>query len=263
METIFLFSLLLGLIVGLLAGLFGIGGGLVIVPALAMLFSYQHYPAEQVLLLAVATSLATIILTAISSIYAHHRLGAVIWSFVWRLSPLIMLGAMLGAAIAEKMPTQLLRYVLVLFLLYVGTVMALQIKTKASTTNTAPVFDYATALFIGLMSAIVGIGGGTLTVPYLIRRHVSMHSAVAIASACGLPIALAGTLSYGVLAWHTPNLPEGCWGYVSLPAFLGITSTSLLTAPLGAKLAHRLPAAQLKRYFSVLLFIMAAKLAWH
>lgn len=263
MTEIFLASLVLGLVAGLLAGLFGIGGGLVIVPVLAMLFTSQHFPAEQVLLIAIATSLATIVLTAISSVLAHHRLGAVVWAIVWRLSPMIVVGSAIGAVIAEQMPAQLLRYVLIGFLVYVGTVMALQIKPQAKAQKPSKVVDYSVALLIGLLSSIVGIGGGTLTVPYLVHRQISMHNAVAVSSACGLPIALSGTLSYSLLGWSASGLPEGCLGYIYLPAFLGITLSSLLTAPLGAKLAHRIPAAQLKRYFSLLLFIMAVKLAWY
>lgn len=263
MITIFLASLILGLIAGLLAGLLGIGGGLIIVPVLALLFKSQGFAAHQILLMAVATSLATIILTAIASVLAHHRFGAVLWHIVWRLSPMIIIGAVIGAVVAKQLPAEVLRHILILFLLYVGTIMALQIKPKTRSINTSKLMDYSVALSIGLLSSIVGIGGGTLTVPYLIHRQVSMHHAIAVASACGLPIAIAGTISYALLGWNAPDLPEWSLGYISLPAFCGITLSSIITAPLGAKLAYRLAAAQLKRYFSILLFIMAAKLAWY
>lgn len=259
---LFLFtaSIFLGLIAGLLAGLFGIGGGLVIVPVLTFLFN-GYFPQEHILLFAIATSLATIIFTAIASVITHHRLGAVSWVMVRRLSPLIVLGSVLGAIIAEHLPTMLLRYILVVFLCYVGVRMALAIKPSASTNKPSAWLDYGTALLIGLLSAIVGIGGGTLTVPYLVQRHYRMQSAVAIASACGLPIAVASTISYLLLGWHQHY--EWSIAYISLPAFAGITLGSVITAPLGAKLAHRLPAEQLKRYFSLLLFLMAIKLLWH
>ncbi|ASF45307.1 sulfite exporter TauE/SafE family protein [Methylovulum psychrotolerans] len=263
MLSIFLASLALGLVAGLLAGLFGIGGGLVIVPVLAFVFKEQGYPPDITLLMAVATSLATIILTALSSVYAHHRLGAVVWQKVWRLSPMIMVGSGLGAVVAERIPADTLRLILVAFLLYVGTQMAFQLKPKPGATAPSLWLDGIAATIIGLMSAIVGIGGGTLTVPYLVYGNQPMRNAVAISSACGLPIAIAGTASYALLGWHATHLPDYSVGYVSLPAFAGVGLTSILTAPLGAKLANKLPAAHLKRYFSVLLWVMAAKLLWH
>jgi len=255
-------SLALGLIAGLLAGLFGIGGGLVIVPVLVMLFSQQGLPSEHILLMAIATSLATIILTAISSISAHHRLGAVIWPKVYRLSMMIILGAGLGASVAKQLPTDTLRYFLAVFLVYVGSLMALEIKPKASKQPPSCCLDGFVALLIGLISSLVGIGGGTLTVPYLVHGQMPMRNAVAVASACGLPIALTGTISYIALGWQNPSLPNWSLGYVYLPAFAAVSITSMITAPLGAKLANQLPAAKLKRYFAILLFIMAAKLLW-
>jgi uncharacterized membrane protein YfcA len=263
MISIFIASLVLGLVAGVLAGLFGIGGGLVIVPVLAFVFKEQGYPPETILLMAVATSLATIVLTAISSVLAHHRLGAVIWSKVWRLSPMIMVGSAIGAVVAKQLPADILRWVLIVFLVYVGTQMAFQFKPKPGLAKQPLWLDGVAATVIGLMSAIVGIGGGTLTVPYLVYAQLPMRNAVAISSACGLPIAIAGTASYALLGWHVADLPEWSLGYVSLPAFAGVGLTSILTAPIGAKLANRLPAAQLKRYFSVLLWVMAVKLLWH
>lgn len=260
---IFLISLALGSVSGVLAGLFGIGGGLIIVPVLAMVFKAWGFPSAMLLLMAVATSLTTIILTAISSVAAHHRLGAVVWPRVWRLSPGIMLGSGLGAVVAEHISADALRYILIVFLLYVGVQMALQIKPKAAVVQQGKWQDYGTAVLIGVMSAIVGIGGGTLTVPYLVHGQLPIKNAVAVASACGLPIAVAGTISYALLGWRVSGLPEWSLGYVYLPAFLGIGLSSMCTAPLGAKLAHKLPARQLKRYFSLLLFVMAAKLLWH
>ncbi|MCF7986281.1 MAG: sulfite exporter TauE/SafE family protein [Methylovulum sp.] len=263
MVDMILASLVLGLIAGLLAGLFGIGGGLVIVPVLVILFTQQGLPPEHILLMAIATSLATIILTAISSVSAHHRLGAVIWPKVYRLSMMIILGAGIGASVAKQLPTDILRYFLVTFLVYVGGLMALEIKPKASKQQPSRYLDGIVALFIGLISSLVGIGGGTLTVPYLVHGQMPIRNAVAVASACGLPIALAGTVSYVTLGWHNPSLPNWSLGYVYLPAFAAVSITSIITAPLGAKLANQLPATKLKRYFAILLFIMAAKLLWN
>lgn len=263
MVEIFSASILLGIVAGLLAGLFGIGGGLIIVPAQVFLFSAQGFPAEQVMLMAVATSLATIILTAISSVLAHHRLGSVVWPRVFRLSPGIVIGAAAGAVIAEQVSADNLRLVLVAFLLYVAVQMALQIKPQSGPVRQSKALDYFAGGFIGLLSSIVGIGGGTLTVPYLVHGQMLMRNAVAVASACGLPVAIAGTLSYALLGWNNTCLPNWSLGYVYLPAFFGISFSSIFTAPIGAKLAHKIPAQKLKRYFSLLLFVMAAKLMWH
>lgn len=264
MTEIFVASLLLGLVAGLLAGLFGIGGGLVIVPALIVLLSTQGWPEKTVLLIAVATSLATIILTALSSVAAHHRLGAVNWRKVARLSPMIMLGSAAGAVAAQYFSADALRYALAGFLFYAGLLMAFKINPKpAAQPATQPLaLDCAAGLLIGMLSSIVGIGGGTMTVPYLVHGHMPMRNAVAVSGACGLPIAIAGTASYAWLGWQAANLPAASLGYVYLPAFAGIGLCSMITAPLGAKLASQLPAAKLKRYFSLLLFAMVIKLLW-
>jgi uncharacterized membrane protein YfcA len=260
---IFSVSILLGIVSGLLAGLFGIGGGLVIVPVLVILFTAQGFPAELVMLMAVATSLAVIILTAISSVLAHHRLGSVVWAKVFSLSPGIIIGAAVGAVIAKLISADMLRNILALFLTYVAIQMALQVKPKPGQVKQSKALDFLVANIIGLLSSIVGIGGGTLTVPYLVRGQMLMRNAVAVASACGLPIAVAGTVSYALLGWNAPHLPEWSLGYVYLPVFLGTGFSSIVTAPIGAKLAYKLPAAKLKRYFSLLLFVMAAKLIWY
>ena len=263
MIEIFLVSILLGMVSGLLAGLFGIGGGLVIVPVLVILFTAQGFPADLVMLMAVATSLAVIILTAIASVLAHHRLGSVVWAKVFRLSPGIMVGAAVGAVVAKHISADTLRYILVIFLLYVAIQMALQVKPKPDHVKQSRALDFLVANIIGLLSSIVGIGGGTLTVPYLVSGQMLMRNAVAVASACGLPIAVAGTVSYALLGWNVLHLPEWSLGYVYLPVFLGTGLSSIATAPIGAKLAYKLPAAKLKRYFSLLLFVMAAKLMWY
>ena len=262
MSDIIVVSSVLGIVSGLLAGLFGIGGGLVIVPVLAVLFKAQGFSANLIMIMAVATSLAIISFTAVSSVWAHHRLGSVIWEKVVRLVPGIIMGSALGAVVAKQISAEGLRIFLVVFLLYVGIQMAWEITPKTGLVKQSRILDFFVAIIIGLLSAIVGIGGGTLTVPYLVRGQMIMRNAVAVSSACGLPIAIAGTTSYILLGLNVGNLPVGSIGYIYLPAFLATGLTSILTAPLGAKLAHRLPAKKLKRYFSLLLFVMAAKLVW-
>lgn len=260
--TIFLASLLLGGISGLTAGLFGIGGGLVIVPMLAMLFAAQGFPTDLIMIMSIATSLATIVFTSMASLLAHHRLDSVLWPKVQILAPGIMLGAAVGTVIADYLSGGFLRFIFIIYLLGVGVQMALELKPKPGQQPPTQQLDFIAATIIGLLSSLLGIGGGTLTVPFLVHFQTPMRNAVAIASACGLPIALVGTIGYALLGKAALQLPDWSLGYIYAPAFLGIVLTSVYTAPIGARLAHRLPAKQLKRYFSLLLFVMAAKLIW-
>jgi hypothetical protein len=262
MIAIFLASLVLGAVSGLMAGLFGIGGGLIIVPVLAVLFAGQGFPSELIMIMSVATSLATIIFTSIASVLAHHRLNSVLWYRVQALAPGIMVGSAIGAVVADHIDADLLRSIFIIYLVSVGVQMALKWKPKPGREQPSKELDFGAAVIMGLLSSLLGIGGGTLTVPFLVHFQTPMRNAVAIASACGLPIALAGTLSYALLGRDALQLPEWSLGYIYLPAFLGIILTSIYTAPIGAKLAHKLPAEELKRYFSLLLFVMAAKLIW-
>lgn len=263
MNELFLISLLIGAIAGVLAGLFGLGGGVVIVPALNWLFSAQHYPQQHIMIMAVATSIATIILTSTSSLISHQRLGSIIWGRVFRLSPGILMGAGIGALLAEMVAGEILKWFFISYLCYVGLRMLLatrQVNKGFKEKKAEHWLDYVVGNAIGLLSALLGIGGGTLTVPYLIGRQVPMKNAVAVSSVCGLPIAISGTLAYVYLGWDKTILPEWNFGYINIPAWCGITACSVLTAPLGAKLAHRLPAAKLKRYFSIVLFLIAIKM---
>ena len=260
----FLASLLLGAISGLLAGLFGIGGGLVIVPILLSLFSsLAIIPEHLIMITAIATSLATIVFTSISSILAHHRQQTILWYKVWHLTPNIVIGAALGAMLADEMNAGILRFIFIGYLLYISVQMAFQFKPSFGKIIENKALDVSASFVIGLMSSLLGIGGGTLTVPFLISCKLPMKNAVAISSACGLPIAIAASSSYIFLGLQQQDLPNGSFGYIYLPAFFGIVCCSILTAPMGAKLANKLPAAQLKRYFSILLFLMAGKMLCH
>jgi uncharacterized membrane protein YfcA len=261
-TVIFIASILLGTASGLIAGLFGVGGGLIIVPVLAVLFATEGFSPERVMIMSVATSLATIIFTSISSVLAHHRLNAVLWDKVFRLGPGIMIGAAAGALLAAHITGGLLRLLFILYLLIVGVQMAMQLKPKPGRKQPSKALDLFAACIMGLVSSLLGIGGGSLTVPYLVHYQTPMRNAVAIASACGLPIALGGTAIYAFLGKDSMQLPAWSLGYIYLPSFLGIVLTSTYTAVIGAKLAHKLPAVKLKRYFSILLFVMAAKLIW-
>lgn len=249
--------LALGIFAGFTAGLLGVGGGLIIVPVLSALFINQVFDKTIVMHLAIGTSLATIIFTSISSVWAHHKRGAVRWVDVVRLTPGIILGAWMGATIAGVISTSGLQLFFGLFELYVAIQMTLNITPKPHRSLPAKPGMFMAGNVIGSISSIVGIGGGTLTVPFLTWCNVNIREAVASSAACGLPIAIAGVIGFIVTGWNDAALPSGSFGFVYVPALLGIVAMSVLFAPLGAKVAHAIPTKQLKRVFAILLYILA------
>jgi uncharacterized membrane protein YfcA len=239
MVTEWVAYLALGAFAGTVAGLLGVGGGLIIVPALVFLLGQQGIN------IAIGTSLATIVITSVSSTWAHHRHGAVQWPVFARLSPGIVIGALLGAVIADYMSAILLRQVFGVFELLVAVQMAMGARPDAHRAVPAKAEMFGAGSVIGGISSVVGIGGGTMTVPFLVWCNVSMRKAVATSAACGLPIAIAGASGYILTGWNESTLPEWSSGYVYWPAFAGIVIMSVIFAPLGAYLAHRLPVASL------------------
>ena len=260
MVTSFLIYAVVGAIAGILAGLLGIGGGLVIVPMLVFSFTLQQIPSDLMMHLALGTSLASIIFTSISSCKSHHKRGAVRWDVVKRITPGILAGTFGGSYIAALLPTQILKGIFVVFLYYVATQMILGKKPAASRQIPGAGGMFGAGGIIGCFSSLVGIGGGTLSVPFLSWCNIPVHHAIGTSSAIGLPIALAGALGFILNGLGTPTLPAYALGYVYLPALLGIISMSVLTAPLGAKLAHSLPVDKLKRTFAILLFVVATRM---
>jgi uncharacterized membrane protein YfcA len=206
--------------------------------------------------------MATIIFTSLSSMRAHHKRGAINYAVFWRLTPGIITGTFLGAWVASLLSTMFLKVFFGLFLYYVASKMLM--KSKATSTRELPGYlgIFGAGNGIGIFSALVGIGGGTLTVPFLSWCNQTMHVAIATAAAVGLPIALAGTAGYVINGLNVQGIPGPHVGYVYIPAFLGIIAMSVLTAPLGAKLAHSLPVDKLKRIFAVLLLIVGTKMLW-
>ena len=251
-----------GAFAGVLAGLLGVGGGIVIVPMLSLVFPWQGVPPQYVQHLALGTSLASIIVTSISSSRAHNARGAVRWDIWKAITPGILLGTFVGGIVAAGLPIGFLKAFFVCFIYFVAVQMLLDFKPKAS--RELPGFAGTSAVggFIGLISSFVGIGGGTLSVPFMSFCNVPMHTAVGTSAAIGFPIAVAGTLGYIVGGWGMPDLPTGAIGYVHGLAFLGLASASFFTAPLGAKLAHKLPVKTLKRIFAVFLLIMGTRMLW-
>lgn len=251
----------LGVIAGFVAGLLGVGGGLIIVPVLIVIFQSNNFTADIIVHMAIGTSLASIVFTSMSSIYAHHfQHKAVQWDIVKRLTPGIIFGALLGAVIADFISAKILQKFFGVFELLVAFQMALNIKAHAARTLPKLAGMTSAGTGIGVISAIVGIGGGTLTVPFLSWCNIKIQNAVATSSACGLPIAIAGSVGFIITGWNEAALPEYAFGYVYWPAFLAIVISSMLLAPLGAWLAHRLSAAKLKRSFSLVLFVLGMKM---
>jgi len=252
--------LLTGAAAGLSAGLLGIGGGLIIVPILFFIFSHQPVPAEHVMHMALATSLATIIVTSLSSARAHHKRGAVLWPIVFDLSPGIIIGAWLGAMFASALSSNTLRPVFGVFELLVAIHLLANYKPGTHTTSISRTKSITGGVVIGSISSIVGIGGGTLTVPFLLWHNISIRNAVASSAACGFPIAVAGTVTYIFSGWSMESLPAYTLGYVYLPAFAMIIITSIITAPLGASLAHKLPEKTLRLFFAIFLLVLGFKM---
>ena len=252
--------LTLGATAGLLAGLFGVGGGLIIVPVLAWVFAAQGMNSDVIMHLAVGTSLASIWLTSLMSIRAHHQRGAVNWLLVRKLALGIVVGALSGALIADQLSTPVLKRMFGVFELFVAAQMLLVSRYQAHFEVPGNVGLTFAGGGIGLVSAIIGIGGGTLTVPFLVWCRVPMIQAVATSAACGLPIAVAGAAGFMLTGWNDAELPAWSTGYVYWPAWLGIVVASSLTAGLGARLAHSLPAARLRQLFALLLIGMGVKM---
>ncbi|MBX8478064.1 sulfite exporter TauE/SafE family protein [Pseudomonas cichorii] len=249
----FVLYLALGACAGVLAGLFGVGGGIIIVPVLVLSFGLQGFDASVLTHLAVGTSLATIVFTSINSVRAHHSLGAVRWPiFAW-LTVGILFGAGLGSLTASYIAGPYLQKIIGVFALLVALQMALDLRPRASRSVPGKPGLTAAGVVIGWASAIFGIGGGSLTVPFLTWRSLSMQQAVATSAACGFPIALASAISFMILGWHDSLLPPHSLGFVYLPALLGIAVTSMFFARFGARLAHKLSPRLLKRLFATLL----------
>lgn len=257
--TVLLLLFCLGGVVGVLAGLMGIGGGMVMVPFLIAAFRAEGYPDDALIKMAIATSLATIVFTAVSSVWGHHQRESVIWPAVRVMTPGIMLGALAGAQLVGLAPGALVSGVFGAFLLYSAWSIALRKQQPAGGQKTAKVSRTALAVGgvgIGTISSIVGAGGGFMTIPFLIRRGMMPTRAVGCSAACGLPIAVAGTIGY-IIAGERVDLAGAVVGYIHIPALLAIAAASVMTAPIGVRLAHKLSAGNLRKVMGVVLVTLA------
>ena len=256
--------IVLGLFTGFFAGMLGIGGGLVMVPALTMLFAAQAgFPAAEALHLALGTSMATILFTSLSSLRAHHKHDAVLWPVVYQITPGILFGTAVGTLCASNIPARPLAVFFTVFVCFVAVQMVMNFKPKPSRDLPGAGGVFAVGSGIGAISALVAIGGGALTVPFLTWCNVRVQKAIGTSAAVGFPIAAGGSLGYIFNGWGHAELPAGSLGYVYLPALAWLIPASMLSAPFGARLAHRLPVATLKRVFAGLLIALAAKMLWN
>ncbi len=249
-----------GSVAGFLAGLLGVGGGVVIVPILMFIFTAQHFPADHMIHIAIGTSLASIMFTSVSSFRAHHAHGAVNWHIVKAITPGILLGTLVGTFVVAKLPAHLLKTFFIVFLFYVATQLLLNFKPKPTRQLPGTGGMIAAGGVIGLVSSFVGIGGGALSVPFMTWSNVKMHNAIGTSAAIGFPIAVAGTVGYVLNGWSITDLPAWSFGFVHLPSLAGLVVASVLIAPFGAKAAHKLPVATLKKVFAVFLLIIGAKM---
>jgi uncharacterized membrane protein YfcA len=258
-PTLILELAILGVATGFLAGLLGIGGGMVMVPFLTYLLGQQGVSPDLAVKMAIATSMATIIFTSVSSVRAHHKRGAVRWPLVQGLAPGIVLGSLIGSlGVFAFLKGSFLALFFAGFVSFSATQMFLDKKPAPSRQVPGTVGLLGAGSFIGFLSGLVGAGGGFVSVPFMTWCNVAIHNAVATSAALGFPIALANVVGYIISGQDVPNLPEYAFGYLWLPALVVIASCSVFMAPLGASAAHRLPVKQLKRVFASILYVLAA-----
>lgn len=251
---------ILGAVVGLMAGLLGIGGGGILVPILTSVFIYQKFPLDHVVHLALGTSMACIMVTSYSSLRAHHAKGTVIWPLVWRMAPAIIIGTLCATFVAARLSGQMLAWFFSIFMAYVASQMFRTQPVRSSAAKPVKIELSIVATLIGAVSALVSIGGGSLTVPYLSWRSIEMRQAISTSAALGFPIALSGTLGYAINGLQNEVTLAHTIGYIYWPALLLISVSSYFTAKVGAAMAHRLPVILLKRIFGILLLLLSIKM---
>lgn len=250
-----------GAVVGFFAGLLGIGGGIIIVSTLALMFKAHGYAPDFVMHLAIGTSLAAMAAGALASFRAHHRRGAVDVDLVKTMTPGLVAGVFFGAFVARYAGIAFLKYFFLGFVLVNIAQMSLDLRPTPSRELPGRGVLVAIAFGIGVVSSFFGGGAAAVGVPFLLWCNVTTHRAIGTVAAMAFPLALAGTLGYVIAGWSVAELPPWSLGFVYLPAFIGISATSMLAAPLGARLAHRLKAATLRRIFAVFLVVMGVKVA--
>jgi len=258
-PTLIIELALLGMGTGFLAGLLGIGGGMLMVPFITIILSGRGVGPDLAVKMAIATSMATIIFTSISSVRAHHKRGAVRWDIVKRLSPGIVLGSIVSSlGVFALLKGSWLAVFFGAFVSFSATQMFLDKKPKPTRQMPGTGGQLAAGGVIGFLSGLVGAGGGFISVPFMAWCNVAIHNAVATSAALGFPIAVANVTGYVIAGQSVQDLPAGSFGYIWLPALVVIALCSVFTAPLGARAAHALPVSKLKRVFASILYLLAA-----
>lgn len=254
--------LLMGLFVGFFAGLLGIGGGLILVTLMVYLFTVQGFPADRLLHLALGTSITSIVFTSLSSLRAHHQHGAVRWDILRIAVPGLIVGTLLGTVVADLLKSKYLAIFFVIFVYYSAVQMFANIKPKPTRQLPGKVGMSIAAVIVGIVSSLVGVGGGVMTIPLMSLCNVPMRQAIGTSAALGLPIAVAGTVGYMVNGLGKDHLPALSVGYVYVPALVGIVVGTFITVPWGARMAHTMPVTRLQKIFAVILFILATRMLW-
>jgi uncharacterized protein len=251
-----------GAFVGLLAGLLGIGGGMTLVPVLAAMFAAQRFAPDHTVHLALGTGMASVVFTSSASVRMHHRLGGVDWSLVRRMGPAMVIGTLLATALSAWVPQRTLALAFAA-IVYAGATQIL-IGRKPSAASTLPSTPalVVIGLLIGVVCGLVSAGGAFMTVPFMLFCGVAMTTAIGTGAALGVPVAVVGTLGYIFSGRQVADLPPLALGFVYGPALLGLVAGSVLTAPWGARAAHRMPVATLRRIFAGLLYLLATKMLW-
>jgi uncharacterized membrane protein YfcA len=252
--------LAIGLVVGFLAGLLGIGGGMVMVPMLVFVFTAKGFPVGHMMHLALATALATIAFTSLSSVRAHHRHGGVDWAVARTMAPGILAGSLAAALAAGFIPTRPLAIFFTGFMFYAAAQMFVEIKPRAGRQLPGRAGLFAAGAGIGAISSVLAAGGAFLSIPFLAWCNLPLKRAIGTAAANGFPIAVAGTAGYVLQGSRVPDLPQWSLGYVYLPALLLIVAASMPMAPFGARLAHRLPVKRLRVVFALMLFALGLRM---
>lgn len=260
MFSFFIICLLVGTVVGFLAGLFGIGGGLIIVPVLVYLLPMVGVPEPMLMSAALGTSFATIVVTGFSSAQRHHKLGNIVWPAVKILAPTIMVVTFISGLFIGKLPKEYSSKVFACLVVYLAVKMVMSIKPKAVQKTLTTTATLIGGTLIGIASSAAGIGGGGFIVPFLNSRGIEMKKAIGSSAFCGMLLGLSGMFSFIVGGWNAIGMPEWSLGYVYLPAVLGITLTSFFTSKLGATTTSKLPVPTLKRYFALLLIVIAVNM---
>lgn len=260
MMTVFLICLLVGCVVGVLAGLFGIGGGLVIVPVLVYLLPMVGVPDHLLMSVALGSSFATIIITGGASAYNHYKVGNVDWSALRLFAPASMMATYIASFFVSYLPKEITSRIFAVMVVYLAIKMMLSVKMIAGNKPFTDKSALVGGSLIGIASSFAGIGGGSFIVPFLNARGYEMKKAIGSSSFCGMLLAFSGSLSYMVSGWDNTEMPDWSLGSVYLPAVLGITLTSAFTTKFGVMLASQLPVAKLKKAFAIFLLMIACKM---